>query len=175
MRYWVVDTLDSTQAQARRCLDQYGRATSGLVIWARRQTHGVGQQGRPWVSDPGGIYLTVVQSVPTARLMKAPTQVPERVATVCQSVLAAYARVWVKQPNDIMVGACKLGGVLCEALGTEDPDTRMVLVGVGLNINQQSIVTDARHVATSLRQVTGQAYNKAMIVSAIATEIAQCL
>jgi len=175
MRYWVLPSVDSTQLQARRCLDQYGLEASGLVIWARQQTHGVGQQGRPWVSALGGIYMTVMQSVPTARLMHAPTQVPERVATACQFVLDGYVRAWVKPPNDIMVGDRKLGGVLCESLGTEDPGTRMLFIGVGLNINQESVVTDARHVATSLRQETGQSYNEAMIVSAIATEIMQCL
>ncbi|MDG2265184.1 MAG: biotin--[acetyl-CoA-carboxylase] ligase [Candidatus Marinamargulisbacteria bacterium] len=171
----MLPSVDSTQAQARRCLAHYGKVPSGLVVWARQQTQGSGQRGRPWVSDRGGIYMTVVLPMATESVLRTPTHIPEQVANACQLVVSPYVCSWVKQPNDIMIGDQKLGGVLCESLGTNDPAIRMVLIGIGLNINQLSISIDSRNQAVSLRQVTGQSYNESMFVSEIAHEVSKCL
>lgn len=110
-----------------------------------------------------------------ARVLRHSSNIPEQVAKVCQLVVAPYVRSWVKQPNDIMVGDQKLGGILCESLGTDDPTMRMVLIGIGLNINQLAISIDSRNQAISLRQATGQSYNESMFVSEIANQVVKCL
>ena len=134
------DEIDSTSAEARR------RAEAGeagpLWITAARQTAGRGRRGRTWESPAGNLaatYLTVTDKAPAEA-----AQVSFVAAlAVCDLVRGFVAPdlVRVKWPNDIMIGARKVSGILVES--GRAPDGRLWLaVGIGVNLAKPPEVTE---------------------------------
>ena len=58
LRFEILEETASTNLTAREAGER-GEG-SGLVVIARRQTHGRGRRGRKFFSDGGGIYMSVL-------------------------------------------------------------------------------------------------------------------
>src|SRR5260370_4805791 len=59
----------------------------------------------------------------------------------------------LKWPNDLLIRGKKLGGILNE-MHAEPNQVRFVIVGIGLNVNQEKLSGELANVATSLRAET---------------------
>lgn len=127
----VVGSVDSTNRWARR-LGLEG-APEGTVVVAEAQTEGRGRGGRGFLSPPGGLYASVLLR---------PNVVPAQAARL--TLLGALAvsqalDAWtpqptaIKWPNDIMLPAGKVCGILLELVGREDR-LDFVVLGVGINV-----------------------------------------
>src|SRR5713226_7185810 len=128
----------------------------GAVVLAEEQTAGKGRAGRTWQSErAAGIYVTLL-----LRPRLAPVQAPLLTMIAGLSVRAAVEAqtgllVDLKWPNDLLVAGKKLGGILTE-MHAEPGQVRFVIVGIGLNVNQEKFGSDLRAIATSLRIETGK-------------------
>ena len=108
-------------------------APHGTLVIADAQTRGRGRAGKRWASAPGaGVWLTLVARPATAADI--------RVLTVRLGLRTAAALdrftdvpVGLKWPNDLYLGARKLGGVLVEARWRGSMP-EWLAIGVGLNI-----------------------------------------
>lgn len=123
---WMIShhaSVVSTQVLAREL-------PAWSAVWADEQTGGRGQAERGFTSDSGGIYLTAVLPYDGDALAAKGFAL-----AVGWGICTAVRRIGVtslrlRWPNDLMVGALKVGGILVEQGG---PST--LLVGVGLNVN----------------------------------------
>lgn len=102
-------------------------AAPGTTVVADEQTAGRGRRGAAWRSAPGcGLWMSVVLE-PTA----GDPRLPLLVGVACAEGIEAVAddvEVEVKWPNDLLIGARKVGGILVERVsGT-------VVVGIGINV-----------------------------------------
>ncbi|MGZ3687626.1 MAG: biotin--[acetyl-CoA-carboxylase] ligase, partial [Bdellovibrionota bacterium] len=124
----VVDECESTNDLAR-ALGEAG-APHGTWISARRQTRGRGRAGRDWQSEEGNLFISLVARVKDPALW---SWVPLAAAV---AVTRAVGRdfpeipVRIKWPNDLWVRNRKLGGILCEGVGTREA---FIVIGIGLN------------------------------------------
>ena len=126
-------------------------ASAAEVVVTLNQVGGRGRLNRRWVNQPGeGLALSVV--VPSilkenARKL-ASTWIPLLAgAAVVKSVQSIGIQdATMKWPNDVLVGARKLAGILCEVR----PDGHVV-AGVGINVRFSDHPPDAR--AISLDEV----------------------
>jgi BirA family transcriptional regulator, biotin operon repressor / biotin---[acetyl-CoA-carboxylase] ligase len=128
----------------------------GAVVLAEEQTAGRGRAGRTWHSERAeGIYVTLL-----LRPKLAPVQAPlltmmaglsARAAIQAQTGLEAD----LKWPNDLLVGGKKVGGILTE-MHAEPSQVRFVIVGLGINVNQEKFPGELGAMATSLRASTGR-------------------
>ncbi|MCS0497814.1 biotin--[acetyl-CoA-carboxylase] ligase [Ancylobacter sp. MQZ15Z-1] len=139
-------SIGSTNAEA--LAQARGPAPRWFV--ADRQTGGRGRRGRPWTSEPGNLYasLLLVDAGPSARL-------PE----LCfVSALGLYdavravtgidpLRIGLKWPNDVLIDGAKLAGILLE--GTVLPDGRPVTV-IGFGVNCAHHPADTPYPTTDL-------------------------
>lgn len=125
------DALPSTMTRARElALDG---APSGTVVVARFQSDGRGTRGRPWHAAPDSCLMFTIIARPRLApesLERLPLQVSESIAEVLRSELGLVCVV--KHPNDILVGGCKLCGVLCIS-HLVGQTVEWVLCGIGLN------------------------------------------
>ena len=109
----------------------------GAVVLAEEQTAGKGRAGRAWQSDrAAGIYVTLL-----LRPRLAPVQAPLLTMMAGLSARAAIEATTelvadLKWPNDLMAGGKKVGGILTE-MHAEPSQVRFVIVGIGLNVNQE--------------------------------------
>lgn len=128
----------------------------GAVVLAEEQTAGRGRAGRTWQSDrAAGIYVTLL-----LRPKISPVQAPLLTMMAGLSARAAIlaqigAAPDLKWPNDLLLGGEKVGGILLE-MHAEPSQVRFVIVGIGLNVNQERFSGDLAATATSLRIETGR-------------------
>ncbi|MEG3146948.1 biotin--[acetyl-CoA-carboxylase] ligase [Sphingomonas sp. RT2P30] len=105
-------------------------AEEGLWLRAEQQSGGRGRQGRDWASPPGNLYASTL-----VRLRPSDPS-PATLALVAAVALDEAARVWlddsiplrIKWPNDLLIGAAKLSGILLER--ADDA----VVIGFGVNL-----------------------------------------
>jgi len=128
----------------------------GAVVLAEEQTAGRGRAGRTWHSErAAGVYLTLL-----LRPKLAPVQAPLLTMMAGLSAHTAVEAVTglavdLKWPNDLIIRGKKAGGILTE-MYAEPGQVRFVIVGIGLNVNQEQFPGELANVATSLRQETGK-------------------
>jgi len=65
----------------------------------------------------------------------------------------------LKWPNDLLVNGKKLGGILTE-MHAEPSAVRFVVVGIGVNVNQEKFPEELAATATSLRRETGRSHSR---------------
>jgi len=128
----------------------------GAVVLAEEQTAGRGRAGHNWHSERAtGIYATVL-----LRPRLAPVQAPLLTMMAGLSAHAAVQAVTglsvdLKWPNDLLIHGKKVGGILTE-MHAEPTQVRFVIVGIGINVNQEKFPADLAGICTSLRMETGK-------------------
>lgn len=138
----------------------YAGEPEGAVILAEEQTAGRGRAGRSWHSERGaGLYVTLL-----LRPKLSPAQAP--VLTMLAG-LSAHSAVLaqtglapeLKWPNDLLLNGKKLGGILTE-MHAEPSAVRFVIIGIGINVNQEKFPTELSSAATSLLKETGRLHSR---------------
>lgn len=125
----VLEICESTNDIARLLADQ--GAPHGTWISARAQTRGRGRSGRSWISDQGGLYLSIVARMPTQALSWLPIAAGIGSAQAIEELNAPCGRVKLKWPNDLWTARGKIGGILCEGLTSAHGHS--VVIGIGIN------------------------------------------
>jgi BirA family biotin operon repressor/biotin-[acetyl-CoA-carboxylase] ligase len=139
----------------------------GEAWLAEEQTAGKGRAGHGWESRPkDGIYLSAL-----LRPRLAPAEVIIFSLAAGLAVVEAVHEVtglWsdLRWPNDVMLGGRKFCGILTE-LNAEVTRVRYVVVGMGLNVNNEEFPPELASVATSLRRETGHKVSRVELVAAL--------
>ena len=124
--------IGSTNAEALvRAVD------GGVEQWivADRQLTGRGRRGRPWVSEPGNLYSTLLLYDPAPLALSPQICFVAALAlhdAVCDALPALdpqYLRL--KWPNDLLLDGKKLAGILVE--GASTGARHAVVTGIGVN------------------------------------------
>ena len=146
------DTIDSTNTYLK---DHYGELQDMTFVSALLQTGGRGRNNRKWFSDKG-------DSLMFSLLLKEQEILKEYKAL---SVLSAYSVVkvlkklgisdlMIKWPNDVYAQNKKICGILLEGVSREKLEC--LIVGTGLNVNQQAFEGEYLHEPTSVYLQTGR-------------------
>jgi len=127
-------------------------AIPGTLVIADRQTEGRGRSGSTWVSPGGtGLWLTLIErpSDPAAvEVLSLRTGI--RAARALD--LFADEPIRLKWPNDLYVGAGKLGGILIEARWREQK-IEWVAIGIGINVARPAGVPGAAGLEPGTRRI----------------------
>ena len=136
-----LDTVDSTQRYAGELL-RAGEYIGGVL--ALEQTEGKGRFGRKWYSPPGeclAVSLIFKNYIGHPR----PYLIGMSLALACARAFKAQ----VQWPNDVVSRGKKLGGILTEMM-PDDKGRSVPVVGVGINLGQQSFPDEIAQTATSV-------------------------
>lgn len=159
------DETDSTNIQARA----YGEKgwDHGTLFVAERQSAGKGRRGRGWESPSGlSIYMSILLR-PEIAPRHAPMLTLVMAVSVAEGIKEASGQdVGIKWPNDIVLNKKKLCGILTE-MSTEIDYINYVVIGVGINVNQEEFPEEIRDKATSLRIETGRRMKRAGIIASV--------
>jgi BirA family transcriptional regulator, biotin operon repressor / biotin---[acetyl-CoA-carboxylase] ligase len=147
------EALPETPSTNTECLAR-ARAGDGGFLWvtAERQTGGRGRRGRPWSSEPGNLYasLLLIDAASMERLSSLPLTVAVAVHHAIRMVLPPGAEpLEVKWPNDILIGRKKVCGILIE--GERLADGRYAAV-IGIGINVSVLPDNPMYPVTCLRE-----------------------
>lgn len=109
--------------------------SSGLWITADRQLGGRGRRGRPWTSEPGNLYASLLLIDPgdRAQLGSLPLAVSIAVHDAIRAVLPDPDKLAIKWPNDVLIAGAKTSGILLES-ELLPGGRQAVVIGCGINI-----------------------------------------
>ena len=142
-----------------------GGAPDRTVAVAEFQRRGRGRLDRRWEAPAGSALLSSV-------LLRVALDAPDRhLATVAVGLAAVEGcravrtiAVGLKWPNDLVVGGCKLGGILAETDGSIAADgSTAIVVGLGVNLTWPG-PSEAN--GTSILQETGDAVGRDELLDA---------
>jgi BirA family biotin operon repressor/biotin-[acetyl-CoA-carboxylase] ligase len=103
------------------------------IVYADKQTDGVGQYGRKWISFPHvGIYASFCLYVDCQFPFLA--NLGQLLAISCVEALDQQGvKCSIKWPNDLIIEGQKVGGVLVETMRVDEKQA--VIIGLGMNVN----------------------------------------
>ncbi|HOK51876.1 MAG TPA: biotin--[acetyl-CoA-carboxylase] ligase [Bacteroidales bacterium] len=166
-----LSSVDSTNNFLLRLIET-GQATHEMVINARFQNQGRGQESNTWESDP-------CQNLTFSLLLKPEYLKASSMFFLNQAISLAiidylednqiFARI--KWPNDILVGCKKIAGILIENSFLGDKYQHAV-VGIGLNVNQEYF-PDLQHKAISMKNLLGKDLNLDVVLHRLLNAIHQ--
>lgn len=164
-------SLTSTQELAHRIANE--GAEEGTLIVADEQTGGKGRLGRSWYSPIGtGIWMSVI-----VRPEIPPQKAPQLTLLTAVAVLrgmkeATGTECEIKWPNDILYEGKKIVGILTE-MQAEPDQVHSIIIGVGINVNQQQFPPELEQIATSLRQIQNKELKRSVVIQRVLEEFEQ--
>jgi BirA family transcriptional regulator, biotin operon repressor / biotin---[acetyl-CoA-carboxylase] ligase len=143
-------------------------AVEGSVFLAEQQTVGRGRSDHKWHSaESSGIYCSVI--------LRPPFPPSEALVLSLAAGLAVQSAVQaidpkisadLKWPNDLLLDGKKFCGILTE-MNAEVTKVRHVVIGIGINVNQETFPLELRPVATSLRNATRREWSRVEVCAAL--------
>ncbi len=176
-------TIASVMPRAHELADLPATRAGTLVI-CEEQTAGRGRAARQW-------HAAYASSLLAAFILKPPltphnpAQIPMAagiavVHALTETAPALAGHVWLKWPNDVLLGADpaaagKVAGILVEATFTGDALDHAVL-GIGINVNQTQAelpaVDDFALPPAGLRQFLGRPIDRTELLAALCRSLA---
>lgn len=154
------ETVTSTNTEATDWARE--GAPEGSVVVAEYQSAGRGRHGRTWTAKKGqNLMFSVVlrPDLDAERLGLIPVAASVAVAEAVDAFVAPHRAV-LKWPNDVLLEGRKTCGMLLESSLSRQRDATVVVLGVGMNVNQTDFPEALVDTATSLRLTTGRAVSR---------------
>jgi len=141
----LLDEVDSTNLHAARLLKD-GALKNGTTVIAGVQTAGRGRMNRQWHSK-GCLCMTTALFMRQSGDTLGAITLTAGVAVVQALTSVTGHEFKLKYPNDIICNGRKIGGILCEL---KMNGQAVVLVGIGINVEQENFPDEIADTATSL-------------------------
>ncbi len=163
-------SVDSTNWEAERfakglTLEELPVLDQGVVLIADVQTQGQGSHYRKWVSNPGGLYYSLLMAHPgpDAPLQNDPAWYAKLASLAVQET--CKLPVEHKFPNDLYYGSHKVGGLLLHSFTVLGKPC--LTIGVGINLNQTEFPEEIAGFATSLAKISNQKWRRIDLIRAL--------
>ena len=127
-------SVESTQTLALGLAERQLANLHGTVIVSEDQRKGRGRMGRKWISQYGGIYLSIILQ-PKIKINQ--SGILPLLSALCVShVIKKMTKLnpKIKWPNDVVINGKKVCGILLD-ISTEADKINFVVIGIGVNVN----------------------------------------
>lgn len=162
---WIrFDELNSTNEYAKAVVEE-----GDVVVLAKRQTKGRGTKGRSFVSDEGGMYLSLSRRFEGFPSKDAFKIMASTSTAVCKTLVSLGLQPVIKWPNDVHVNGKKICGILIENTFLGANLSRSI-IGVGLNVNNP-LTDELKDIATSVVLETGQTVSVDLVAQTIINNV----
>ena len=127
-------SVESTQTIALSLAERQVANLHGTVIVSEDQIKGRGRMGRKWISQHGGIYLSIILQ-PKIKITQSGI-LPLLSALCVSNVIKKMTKLnpKIKWPNDVVINGRKVCGILLD-ISTEADKINFVIIGIGVNLN----------------------------------------
>lgn len=127
---------------------------NGTVILSDTLSTSSGRFDRQWHAPPGGLWMAMAWADTLLPQFAALLPLATGIAC-CETIRAFGVPGKLKWVNDVLVDNCKICGILCESL-VSDQGERYHLLGIGINVNNLDFPHELAAIATSLRNHLGR-------------------
>lgn len=166
------EEIDSTNEEAKRCA--INGKEEGFLVFSDSQSSGKGRLGRIWKSEKGvAVYFSFILKPDIM-----PYEAPLLTLVSGIGVMRGLKKITgldikIKWPNDIILNGKKIVGILTE-MSAEIEQIKYIVVGIGININNQEFDDEISYKATSLALEAGRKFNRAELLVTCLKEIEVC-
>jgi len=141
-----LDEVDSTNEYLKRLVADGWNSEDITVVSAQYQTEGKGRRGRQWLTEPGTALTFSVLLKPKMELSDCSMLTLVMAMAVRRALEDIEVDTKIKWPNDIVIGGKKICGILTEAIA----ETGHIIIGCGVNTNQESYPEELADRSTSV-------------------------
>jgi len=165
MKLIVLEQAESTNTVLKQmCRDG---ADFGTVVYTENQTSGYGRRGKFWHSEAGSnisVSLSLRAFDGDGLLsLAAGVAVVDGIKAIC----GAHLPLGIKWPNDVLLGGKKLCGISCEKID----NATLIVLGIGINVNNADFPQGLTQTATSLYLQTGRMWDLPLLRDEIVSRI----
>ena len=161
----ILEETGSTNEEARKLA--FAGYPHGTLVIADSQTGGKGRRGRSWHTPKGS-------SIAMSLILKPKLEAEyASMLTLVQAMAVAKAieencglKAQIKWPNDILVNEKKVCGILTE-MNMEGSKISSIIVGTGINVNQDCFPEEISEIATSLKKESGKVQSRENLIKRI--------
>lgn len=158
-------SVDSTNNYARKIAEE--GALAGTLVVADEQTAGKGRRGRSWETPKDVNIMMTLLLRPDIHPGPAPRLTLLMAMAAAESIRAVTGlEASIKWPNDVVVNKKKICGILTE-MSAEVDYINYVVVGIGVNVNQDSFPEELGQTAGSLYLEQGKKISRAELTVCI--------
>lgn len=146
--------IDSTQEEIKRRID-IDDIENGDVIISDIQTKGIGTHGRKWYTDfKNNIAFSLYIEIGVN--LKYLDGITIKIAEILKEILKDIydVELEIKMPNDLVLNAKKIAGILTETKVISDT-VKYMIVGIGMNTNQLIFNEEIVTLASSIKKELG--------------------
>lgn len=161
-----LDETDSTNEYVKKIAPD---SPEGTLVVADCQKSGKGRLGRNW-SSPHGEAVFMSFLLKEHLIPENASMITIVAAIAVQKALSSLAAdVKIKWPNDIVLNGRKVCGILTE-MKSSGLESQYVVVGIGINVNNQSFPENIARTAASLYTETRKKYDRSDIICNVMKE-----
>ena len=154
MKKIFLESIDSTNLYLK---SNYQKLDHLTWVSARYQTMGKGTKKRVWFGNEDSLMCSVL--IKRHIDFKDMKLIPLLAVKSLHTVLSKHLKgIMIKWPNDLLVNNKKVSGILVESI-IEDKSVHALVIGFGVNINQNHFPDEIKNIATSLKLETKNHYD----------------
>ena len=158
-------SIDSTNITAKHLAED--GAEAGTLVISDCQNAGRGRRGRNWISPPDkNIFMSLILRPDIPPVNASMLTLVAALAVHDGIEMETGLPCMIKWPNDLVSGGKKVCGILTE-MSTELMAIHYVVVGIGINVNQEEFPKELEKNAVSLFLETGKPVRRSHLVAAI--------
>ncbi|MEO0132379.1 MAG: biotin--[acetyl-CoA-carboxylase] ligase [candidate division WOR-3 bacterium] len=175
----VYHTVSSTQDIAKSLVLAQRAQVSEVVISAYRQTQGHGRHHEYWISEPGGLYLSIIYKSPFPIINV--DNFTRNLAIIIKDALESLlsdTKLELRGINDLYLHNKKLAGILVETVSYGQVPLAapyIYIIGIGVNVNQPGFPFGLTKEPTSLYCEFKKKFSRFAILLAICNQLSRKL
>jgi BirA family biotin operon repressor/biotin-[acetyl-CoA-carboxylase] ligase len=166
--FYFFEELPSTNSYAKKMKDD--SSLHGAIVLTDFQNSGRGQSDRKWFVEPDKNLTFSIIFEP----QKADRFILLTLACALSIAETVYENTGIKAvikwPNDVILNGKKVCGILTESQFSGDNISRLI-IGIGLNVNQQAFYGELEGIATSIKEESGEETDREMLLAEILQKI----
>jgi BirA family biotin operon repressor/biotin-[acetyl-CoA-carboxylase] ligase len=162
-----VGSTNSVALEAASTFDAQHGTSEGAVFLADEQTAGRGRGTHTWHSERGsGIYCSFLLRPPLTPADALWLSLLSAVAVQDAVREIINLQADIRWPNDMLLSEKKFAGILTE-MSSGATRVQHAVIGIGINVNQQSLPQNLDTPATSLFMETGREWSRLELAGAL--------
>ncbi len=168
------DEVDSTNSVLMEKANKIN--INGTVLLAEKQSKGKGRKDRVWYSAKGSNLTFSILLTNNKLFGKKFNMINFGTSlAVALSIENLFQiRTELKWPNDVLIGAKKVAGILLESSSTGNKIERLV-IGIGINVNQTLFQGEFKIEPTSLKNVLNENIDRERLLAEILNNFEEML
>jgi BirA family biotin operon repressor/biotin-[acetyl-CoA-carboxylase] ligase len=137
----------------------------GMICLTDHQTKGRGQYDRKWKSEKQQnlTFSLAFRPPSTGRFHVLTLACALALVEYCNNLMDSDSCSYIKWPNDVFLSHKKIAGLLTESVFSGNTFDRLI-IGIGLNVNQQAFTDPLQDIATSIRLEMGGRLNREQLL-----------